>query len=98
MNYNHARAFDFLNVDYSMLDASIRETLSEALTLPRDTDYAKHFNLEELTESCRTHGDIYGPQGKVLSGKLAAVRWLWMLNRETADAEFPDFNLEDYEP
>lgn len=90
MNYRHINYKGVATV----FNCALRETLSEALTIPRDTSYAEHFNLVELTERCRTCDNFFGDnlQWPVLHGKLAAVRWLAEINREFADAEFPDMN------
>ena len=97
MNYNHARAMNFPPnwcCDYITFDDSIRETLSEALTLPRDTDWGKHFNLAKVRQNAFDCDNFYGdnPEWNILNGKLAAVEWLANEKRDEADAVFPELD------
>ena len=102
MNYNHAREHNFspdrvARGDYRMFDVSVRETLASALTLPRNTAYAEHFNLQVVRQNAQTFDNFFGDRNEEweqLNGKLAAVEWLVEPNRELAEDEFPCMDKE----
>ena len=82
------------------MNAGVRAILAEAITLPRDTDYAAHFhagpalwNYTHVPRSALPAGPELDEWWGLQNGRVAALRWLVEDNREGADRYFP--NLDD---
>ena len=94
MNY---RAGNWEDVDFERgMNAGVRELLAEALTKPRDTDYATYFdagrylvNYTNVPAPDMLPGAEVQEWWGVQSGKAAALRWLTEQNRDFADDLFP---------
>ena len=89
---------DFGDEDFRRgMNAGVRGLLGEAITLPRDTDYALYFEAgPDLINFTRVRAPDL-PQGPEIqkwwgtqSGRAVAIRWLVEVDRKLADRLFPD--------